>query len=39
MAVDALFQFESLDFYRRLRGLDRPTAHLLLARATRDLLA
>ena len=39
MAVDALFQFESLDFYRRLRGLDLPTAHLLLVGATLDLLA
>jgi AcrR family transcriptional regulator len=39
MAVDALFQFESLDFYRRIRGLDLPTAHLLLVGATRDLLA
>ena len=38
-AVDALFQFESLDFYRRLRGLDRPTSHLLLVQSTHDLLA
>ena len=37
-AVDALFQFESLDFYRRLRGLDLPTSHVLLAQSTRDLL-
>ena len=39
MAVDSLFQFESLEFYRRIRGLDLPTAHLLLAGATRALLA
>jgi len=37
-AVDALFQFESLDYYRRLRGLDQVNAHELLARATGDLL-
>jgi AcrR family transcriptional regulator len=38
-AVDALFQFESLDFYCRLRGLDQPTAHQFLCQATRALLA
>jgi AcrR family transcriptional regulator len=37
-AVDALFQFESLDFYRRLRGLSPATAHALLAQTLRDLL-
>jgi AcrR family transcriptional regulator len=39
MAVDALFQFEALDFYRRLQGLDRSTSRLLLTQSTRDLLA
>jgi len=39
MAVDVLFQFESLDFYRRLRGLSQARAHELLARAVRDLLS
>ena len=37
-AVDALFQFESLDFYRRLRGLDLATSRRLLTQSTRDLL-
>ena len=37
-AVDALFQFESLDFYRRLRGLAQPVAHELLTQALLDLL-
>jgi hypothetical protein len=37
-AVDALFQFESLDYYRRLRGLDLATSHRLLMQSTRDLL-
>lgn len=38
MAIDALFQFESLDFYRRTRGLSREDAHGLLVRTTWDLL-
>ena len=38
IAVDALFQFESLDYYRRLRGLDVETAHRLLVDAVTDLL-
>ena len=38
-AVDALFQFESLDFYRRLRGLSHPRTCPLLAQPLHDLLA
>ncbi len=38
MAIDALFQFETLDFYRRLRGLGIDEAHDLLSRALADLL-
>ncbi len=38
-AVDALFQFESLDFYRRLRGLSHPRTCTLLAQTLHDLLA
>ncbi len=38
VAVDALFQFESLDYYRRLRGLSRDEAHVLLSQVLADLL-
>ena len=38
IAVDALFQFESLDYYRRQRGLERDEASRLLTRALTDLL-
>ena len=38
MAVDALFQFEALDFYCRQHDLARDDAHRLLAQALGDLL-
>jgi AcrR family transcriptional regulator len=38
IAIDVLCQFESLDYYRRQRGLAREQAHSLLARALADLL-
>jgi AcrR family transcriptional regulator len=39
MAIDALFQFETLDFYRRHRGLGMDETHDLLSRTLADLLA
>lgn len=39
VAIDALFQFETLDYYRRLRGLSRDEAHSHLEGALRALLA
>jgi AcrR family transcriptional regulator len=38
LAIDALFQFEALDFYRRLRGLGSDEAHRCLVRSLTDLL-